>query len=140
MVVNKSSENMLTHALLSFLFCRPELFCKKGVLEYLTKFTGKHLRHSLFFKKKRLCYSCFLVNFFKHSRTPSFMEDIWWLLLAMVSFRSVLVFWNFFCSCFTSNKYYFSKLMLLNFWCQKYLFSVNTFFYWWVTYAMKFRY
>ena len=30
---------------------RPEVFCKKGVLGNLTKFTGKHLCQSLFFNK-----------------------------------------------------------------------------------------
>ena len=30
---------------------RPEVFCKKGVHRNLTKFTGKHLRQSLFFNK-----------------------------------------------------------------------------------------
>ena len=30
---------------------RTERFCKKGVLEKFTKFTGKHLCQSLFFKK-----------------------------------------------------------------------------------------
>ena len=30
---------------------RPEVFCKKGVLRNLAKFTGKHLCQSLFFKK-----------------------------------------------------------------------------------------
>ena len=30
---------------------RPELFCKKGVLNNFTKFTGKHLYRSLFFNK-----------------------------------------------------------------------------------------
>ena len=30
---------------------RPEAFCKKGILENLTKFTGKHLCQSLFFNK-----------------------------------------------------------------------------------------
>ena len=30
---------------------RPEVFCKKGVLRNLTKFTGKHLRQNLFFNK-----------------------------------------------------------------------------------------
>ena len=30
---------------------RPEVFCKKGVLRNFTKFTGKHLRQSLFFNK-----------------------------------------------------------------------------------------
>ena len=30
---------------------RPEVFCKKGVLRNAAKFTGKHLRLSLFFNK-----------------------------------------------------------------------------------------
>ena len=30
---------------------RPEMFCKKGVLRNLTKFTRKHWCHSLFFNK-----------------------------------------------------------------------------------------
>ena len=30
---------------------RPEVFCKKGVLRNVTKFTGKHLCQSLFFNK-----------------------------------------------------------------------------------------
>ena len=30
---------------------RPEAFCKKGVLKNFAKFTGKHLRQSLFFNK-----------------------------------------------------------------------------------------
>ena len=30
---------------------RPEVFCKKGVLRNFAKFTGKHLRQSLFFNK-----------------------------------------------------------------------------------------
>ena len=30
---------------------RPELFLKKDVLKSFTKFTGKHLRQSLFFNK-----------------------------------------------------------------------------------------
>ena len=30
---------------------RPEVFCKRGVLRNLVKFTGKHLRQSLFFNK-----------------------------------------------------------------------------------------
>ena len=54
---------------------------KKGVLENFTKFTGKHLCQSLFFKKvaglrpvnllkRRLWHWCFPVNFAKFSRTP----------------------------------------------------------------------
>ena len=51
----------------------PELFCKKGALGSFTKFTGKHLSQSVFFKslrpgtllKKRLWHRCFPVNFVK---------------------------------------------------------------------------
>ena len=54
---------------------------KKGVLTNSTKFTGKHLCHSLFFNKvaalrpatslkKRLWHRCFPVNFAKFPRTP----------------------------------------------------------------------
>ena len=71
---------------------RPETFCKKRVLRNFTKFTGKHLCHSLFFNKavglrhatllkKRLWYRCFPVNFVEFLRTPFFMEHLWWLLL-----------------------------------------------------------
>ena len=53
---------------------RPEVFCKKGVLKNVTKFTGKHLRQSLFINKvaglsratllkKRIWHRCFPVNF-----------------------------------------------------------------------------
>ena len=55
------------------------VFCKKGVLRNFTKFTGKHLRQSLFFNnvaglrpatllKKRLWHRCFPVNFAKFLR------------------------------------------------------------------------
>ena len=32
-----------------FINCNPEVLCKRDVLENFTKFTGKHLCHSLFF-------------------------------------------------------------------------------------------
>ena len=49
----------------------PEVFCKKGVLKNVTKFTGRHLCQSLFFNKvtdlrpatllkKRLWHNCLL--------------------------------------------------------------------------------
>ena len=71
---------------------RPEVFCKKGVLRNIAKFTGKHLCQSLFFNKvaglrpatllkKRLWHRCFPVNFAKFLRTPFFIEHLWWLLL-----------------------------------------------------------
>ena len=60
----------------------PEVFNKKGVFRNFLKFTGKHLRQSLFFNKvvdlrpvtllkKRLWHRCFPVNFAKFLRTPS---------------------------------------------------------------------
>ena len=87
----------------------PEVFCKKGVLRNLAKFTGKNLCQSLFFTKKRLWYRCFPVNFYlrpatifrsanlfkkrlwhrcfpvdflKFLRTPFFIEYRRWLLLS----------------------------------------------------------
>ena len=54
---------------------RPEVFCKKGVLENFTKFTEKHLCQSLFFKKETLTqvFSCEFYEIFKNiffDRTP----------------------------------------------------------------------
>ena len=43
---------------LHFILCRssrPEVFCEKGVLRNFAKFTGKHLRQSLFFNKVAAC-------------------------------------------------------------------------------------
>ena len=51
---------------------RPEVFCKKGVLKNVAKFTGKHLCQSLLFNKvavlmpttllkKRLWHRCFVL-------------------------------------------------------------------------------
>ena len=59
----------------------PEVFCEKGVLRNFAKFTGKHLRQSLFFNKvaglrpatslkTRLWHRCFPVNFAKFLRAP----------------------------------------------------------------------
>ena len=72
--------------------CRPEVFCKKGVLSNFAKFTGKHLCYSLFFHKvaglrpatllkKRLRHRCFPLNFAKLLRTPFLTEYLCWLLL-----------------------------------------------------------
>ena len=67
------------------------MFCKKGVLGNFTKYTGRHLWQSLFFKscslrpatvlKKRLWHRCFTVNLVKFLRTIFIIEHIWWLLL-----------------------------------------------------------
>ena len=66
---------------------------RKSVLRNFVKFTGKHLCQSLFYNKvaglrpatslnKRLWHRCFLVNFAKFLRTPTFfIEHLWWLLL-----------------------------------------------------------
>ena len=76
---------------------RPEVFCKKGVLGNLTKFTGKHLCQSLFFnkvaglrpqacnfiKKETLAqvFSCECCEISKNTFLPFFTEHLWWLLL-----------------------------------------------------------
>ena len=52
----------------------------------------------------------------------------------------LLDFFSFFCYCFMGNKNCSSKLVLLNFCCQKISFPCGKFFYWWKTYTMKFRY
>ena len=65
---------------------------KKDVLRNFTKFTGKHLRHSLFFNKvaslrhatllkKRLWHRCFPMNFAKSLKTTFFTEHLRRLLL-----------------------------------------------------------
>ena len=61
---------------------------KKGVLRNFTKFTGKHLCHSLFLNlrpatslKKRLWHRCFPVIFVKFLRTPFLQNTSGRLLL-----------------------------------------------------------
>ena len=65
----------------------PGVFCKKGVLRNLAKFTGKHLYLSLFFDqvahlrpatllKQTLWHNCFLVNFAKYLRTPFYRTPL----------------------------------------------------------------
>ena len=88
---------------------RPEVFFKKGVLRNFAKFTGEHLRWSLFLNdrlwdwsfpsnfvkflrtpfppsllKKRLWHRCFPVNFVRFLGTPFLTEHLQWLLLLMV--------------------------------------------------------
>ena len=71
---------------------RREVFCKKGVLRNLRKFTWKHLCQSLFVKKvarlrpatllkMRPSHRCFSVNFAKFLRTPFLTEHLQWLFL-----------------------------------------------------------
>ena len=51
----------------------PEVFYKKGVLIDFAKFTGKHLRQSLFLVK-RLWRRCFPVNLAKNFKNIFFTE------------------------------------------------------------------
>ena len=73
MVFQKASQN----SQLNIRSSHPEVFCQKGVLKNLEKFTGKHLCWSLFFNKvaggkpetylkMRLKHRCFPVNFSNH--------------------------------------------------------------------------
>ena len=81
---------------------RPEVFCKKGLLRNLTKFTRKHLCQSLFFNKvtglrsatllkSRLWHRSFPVNLVKFLRIPFYLEHLWWLLLAIVQRFSLAI-------------------------------------------------
>ena len=76
---------------------------KKGVLRNFTKFTGKHLFHSLFFNKvvglrsvtmlkKRLWYSCFPVNIAKFLRIPFLHNTSGRLTYCWISFSTVKLF------------------------------------------------
>ena len=70
---------------------------KKGILRNFTKFTGKHLRQSLFFNnvaglrpatlfQRKLLHSCFPVNFAKFSRTLFLQNTSGQLLLCFMEF------------------------------------------------------
>ena len=62
----------------------PEVFCKKGVLKNLTKFTGKHLCQSLFLIKLQACglwRKCFPATFVKFLRTLFYTKHLSCLLL-----------------------------------------------------------
>ena len=82
--------------MLKFESSRPEVFCKKGVLRNLAKFTGEHLCQSTpvpeysnkvvgltpaTLLKRRLWHSCFPVTFVKFLGTSFIKEHLWWLLL-----------------------------------------------------------
>ena len=54
---------------------------KKKCSKKFRKLTGKHLCQSLWHKKKSVWHKCFLVNFAKFLRTPSFTEYLRWVLL-----------------------------------------------------------
>ena len=70
---------------------------KKGILRNFTKFTGKHLRQSLFFNnvaglrpatlfQRKLLHSCFPVNFAKFSRTFFLQNTSGQLILCFMEF------------------------------------------------------
>ena len=82
--------------------CRQDVFCRKDVLRYFTKFTEKHLCQSLFFNKvaglspatllkRRLWQRCFPVSFTKFLWTPFLTEHLRWLLLELVN---LCYYWN----------------------------------------------
>ena len=81
---------------------RLDVFCKKGLLRNSTKFTGKHLWHSLFFNKvaglmpatllkKRLWHRCFPVNFVKFLRAPFLRNTSRLLLLSVIITIDIMV-------------------------------------------------
>ena len=51
---------------------RLHVFCKKGVLENFSKFTGKDLRQSLFFIKKEILARVFSCEFYEISKNTLF--------------------------------------------------------------------
>ena len=59
----------------------PEVFYKKPVLKNFTKLTGKHMCHSLFFKKVAWQFSCEFCEFFKNTVS---IEHLWWLLQLLI--------------------------------------------------------
>ena len=56
---------------------------KQSSGEFTGKFTGKHLRQSLFFNKETVA-QVFSYEFAKFLRTPFFIEHLWWLLLKQI--------------------------------------------------------
>ena len=76
-----------------------EMFCKKGVLKNVAKFTGSHLCRSLYLLKFQTCncikketptQSC-LVNFAKFLRTPFSTEYLGGCLLILKKFKYIAV-------------------------------------------------
>ena len=73
---------------------RPDVSCKRGVLRNFAKLTRKHLRQRFFFNKvaglspqacnfitKESLAQVFSYEFYEISKTPIFIEHLWWLLL-----------------------------------------------------------
>ena len=80
---------------------RQEVFCKKSVLRNFAKFTGKHLCHSLFFKKEVLAevLSC---EFSEISKNTFSYRHLRWLLRA---FQSESTLYSFRTSCSKQAQY-----------------------------------
>ena len=72
-----------------------DMFWKKVVLRNFTKFTGKHLCQSLFFKKvkKEALAQVFYSEFCKISKSTFFTEHLQWLLLWLILVASIIVAW-----------------------------------------------
>ena len=78
----------------------PEVFCKRGVLENLAKFTGKHLCQSPFFNKvaglcnfikKETLSQLFSYEFCEIFQKTFFLEQLRWLLVKIVREKMVVV-------------------------------------------------
>ena len=76
---------------------RPEVFCKKAVLEISrNSHENTCVRVSfliLLQAKKRLWHRCFPVNFTKFLRTPILTEHLWWPLLMFDWILNIPGFW-----------------------------------------------
>ena len=80
------------------------MFYEKSILKSFAKFTGKHLRRSLFFNKvtgfrsatllkKRLRHKFFTVHFVKFLRTPFLTAfEIGFLWLVFIVLKNLLIF------------------------------------------------
>ena len=60
----------------------PNVFCKKGVLENFTKFTGKHLCQSLFLIKLQASGVFLGIQVFSYEYYEVFYAIHWWLFLS----------------------------------------------------------
>ena len=97
----------------NFIFCAVFLIWIRFIIFFLEKCNiYEHFRPATSLKK-RLCHSCFPVNFAKFLRTPYLTEHLWWLLLTFlfVYFKD-LIFWvlsgsggSFFIEIFNMTKY-----------------------------------
>ena len=130
------TQNLVEVSLLVLLFtigiCPNTCLCsiKKGVLRNFTKFAGKHLCQSLFFKKVA---GLGHANFLKFLRTPFFTEHLWTTASAKLKnnlknvlqiFSYMTLYWM--CRIAYGNFIFFSKNINLE---QEIMFG-NVKFYW----------